>query len=252
MVYHESVIGSTYDDLMPLNFGYEDCAGGHSFGPAVRSFWLLHYVCSGFGTFVREGVSYSVGPGQMFVIPPDEVTVYTADGEKPWSYHWIGFSCGELLLPLGAVHTCPEAGEVFERLRACRTFEGGRSAYVRGVLWQVFALLLEQNKQEKDYIHAAKSYMSAEYVNGINIGDVAKELGLDRSYFSSYFKERVGISPREYLLNLRMEKAAALMLAAEKPSVAAASVGYTDIFVFSKAFKRHYGVSPREYVKNNK
>lgn len=253
MEFNEAVITKSYSDLVPVNFGYENCAPGHSFGPAVRSFWLIHYVASGFGTFSREGTTYRIGPGQMFVIPPSEVTIYTADTKKPWTYHWVAFTCeGDLPLPLEAVITCPKAGEIFERMKNSRGFENGRSAQIRGLVWQLFGVLLEQNKQDTDYIGDAVSYMNTEYVNGITVGNVAQQLGLNRSYFSDYFKKRMGISPSRFLTNLRMEKAADLILSGKKPSVAAASVGYEDIFAFSKAFKRHFGVCPREYASKNK
>ena len=59
----------------------------------------------------------------------------------------------------------------------------------------------------------------------------------------------MGTSPREYLMRLRLEKAAELMVIhGEKPSTAGASVGYVDLYHFSKVFKQHFGMSPRAYV----
>lgn len=245
----EIIVHESYSDLMPVEYGREECCPSHHFGPAMRGYWLLHFVVSGFGTFVREGVTHKIGPGQMFVIPPDIVTYYEADNVRPWSYIWLGFTCdGDLPVKLQPVVICPEAGDIFNEMNNCTKFESGRSAYLRSILWKLFSLLLEQSKHSPDYIDMALSYMNTEYINSITVSDVADKLGLDRCYFSGYFKKRVGVSPQKYLLNLRMEKAAALMInSREKPSIAAASVGYNDIFVFSKAFKRHFGVSPREY-----
>ena len=48
------VIDSHFPGLNPVQFGSEECAPGHFFGPAVRTYWLLHYVVSGKGTFVAE------------------------------------------------------------------------------------------------------------------------------------------------------------------------------------------------------
>jgi len=49
----------------------------------------------------------------------------------------------------------------------------------------------------------------------------------------------------------RLQTAADLMIKPGKtPSVAASSVGYTDIYNFSKAFKKKYGLSPRKYIEN--
>ena len=55
--------------LAPLTFGWEACAPGHQFGPAVRHYHLLHYVLEGEGTFLKGGATYRVDAGDLFVIP---------------------------------------------------------------------------------------------------------------------------------------------------------------------------------------
>ena len=80
-----------WKEVNPIQFGWEHCAPGHSFGPASRSYLLLHYVVSGKGVFTVGGRSYDLGPGQIFVIHPYDMTYYEADREAPWHYLWIGF-----------------------------------------------------------------------------------------------------------------------------------------------------------------
>ena len=151
------------------------------------------------------------------------------------------------------VITAPELGTLFESMKLCSKMSNGKEAYLSAKIWEMFSILLEQTKQSNDWTDAAISFMNNNYHNPINITEIAKRIGFDRSYFSSAFKKKIGISPQQYLLNLRMEKAAELMLkSGVKPSVAAASVGYDDLFVFSKAFKKHFGVSPRGYTEEFK
>ena len=90
------VIDQHLHGLNPMQFGHENCTPLHDFGPAVRTHWLLHYVVSGFGKFTREGVTYAVGPGEIFVIPPYIETYYQADEKQPWKYIWIGFTTEEI------------------------------------------------------------------------------------------------------------------------------------------------------------
>ena len=250
MVNSEVVIDCKYSGLNPVSFGWQNCKSGHSYGPKVRTYWILHYVVRGTGIFVKDNVSHQVNPGDIFVIPPYEETYYEADKDHPWRYIWCGFTT-EDELPSALyqpVIRYSGAGAVFEDMMRCAKMENGRSAFLSSKLWELMSMLLEKGPPKADYITKALSFMHAEYAGGISVKDVSERLSLDRSYFSTIFSERMGMSPQKYLMNLRMEKAAELMTVyGEKPSTAGASVGYPDIYHFSKMFKKHFGVSPREY-----
>ena len=244
------IINEHYEGLNPVSFGQEHCAPGHNYGPAVRTHWLLHYVISGYGTFVEKGTYHDVGPGDTFVIAPYEETYYEADKCAPWHYIWIGFT-GSLPKPLDVpVLHIPALGEIFMEARKCRDMSSGRSAYLSGKLWELFSCLLDSEQTEYDYVSQAVHCMKLEYANGIGIAEIAQRLNLNRSYLSSLFKERMGVSPQTYLTNLRTEKAIELMVKYKKsPSVAAISTGYSDVYQFSRMFKRHTGYAPREYIR---
>lgn len=255
MTYSEIIIDHHYSGLNPVQFGYEACTPSHSFGPAVRTHWLLHYVVSGFGTFEYEGQTYSIGPGEIFVIPPYAETYYEADAKKPWNYIWIGFTTEDELPELFSkpVINCPGAAELFEEMKNCKSMENGRSAFLSGCLWKLMGILLDQGKPAYDYIDKALHFMHAEYANRITIQEIAEHLNLDRCYFSTAFTKRMGTSPQQYLVHLRLSKAAELMITyGETPSTAAISVGYTDLYQFSKIFKQHFGMSPRAYIKEHR
>lgn len=250
----EIIIDEKYTGLNPVQLGQEHCASKHSYGPAIRTHWLLHYVVSGCGIFEKEGKKYSINAGDMFIIAPFEETYYEADEENPWHYIWIGFTAKELPLPLDtAVMHTPFLEKVFYDALSCRGMNRGKSAFLSAKLWEIFAFLLEQENMQADYIDRAISCMRLEYANGITVTDIANRLNLNRSYFYTLFKERTGTSPQDYLMTLRIEKAIELMLNHGKsPSIAAASTGYSDLYNFSRMFKRHTGLSPREYIKQEK
>ena len=85
------ILDEKYTKLRPLNLGHEDCQSKHTFGPAVRTFWLLHYVVSGKGKYIVNDTEYAVYPGQAFLIRPGEITTYQADEKDPWHYVWSAF-----------------------------------------------------------------------------------------------------------------------------------------------------------------
>lgn len=247
---NEIIMNEQYAGFNPVQFGSETCSPGHCFGPSVRTHWLLHYVVQGFGKFVKDGVTWEIGPGEIFVIPPYEETYYEADQSKPWRYIWIGFTMDGAIPPIltAPVLRCARAGIIFEEMLRCNKWGNGRSAFLSSKIWELYAALLEEGEGGEDYINKALHYMNVEYVNEITIQQVAEKVNLDRSYFSTLFKAAMGISPQAYLINLRLEKAAELItIYGESPTTAGISVGYPDLYHFSKIFKQHFGCSPRAY-----
>ena len=201
---------------------------------------------------MRGNELYHLSAGEVFVIEPFCETFYQADENDPWHYIWIGFTTKENLPEVFNFPTIKIAGldRVFEDMRLCKNMENGRSAYLSAKIWELMAVILESSNVEPDHIEKAIHCMNSQYMNNINVSKIAKQLNLDRCYFSTLFSKKMGISPTNYLINLRLEKAAELMKTyGESPSVAAISVGYTDIYNFSKSFKQKYGVSPRNYMK---
>lgn len=251
MEHFEIITDQNYDGLNPIQFGYDDCQKGHFYGPAIRPYWLIHFVVSGFGYYRIGEREYNIGPGEMFVIPPFEETFYKADNNNPWTYIWVGFTAnGSLPVKLEHVIHCPNAIKVFNSMKNCNDYAMGKSAYLSSKLWELFALLLCNQKPKTDYVQYALDCIHSEYMNNITVEQISDRLNLDRCYFSTLFKKKTGVSPKQYLTNYRMDMAASLLTEKNTSiTVTACSVGYSDLFTFSKAFKRHYGFSPNEYIK---
>ena len=74
--------------------------------------------------------------------------------------------------------------------------------------------------------------------------------GISSKYFETLFKKSFGRSPKEYLIDLRIDYAKEL-LCNEKCSVGEAALGsgYADIYHFSKIFKSKTGLSPGKFRK---
>ena len=80
-----------FSDLYLCYCGYARCEPLHSFGPAVRSNYLIHYILDGKGSYRAGGRRYDLKAGQGFLIEPGTQIFYEADEKEPWTYLWIGF-----------------------------------------------------------------------------------------------------------------------------------------------------------------
>ena len=83
-----------------------------------------------------------------------------------------------------------------------------------------------------------------------------KKFPLNYDYLRRLFKKEVGVSPREFLLNGRMELARGIILGGLSNryseytvSQLAEACGFADPLYFSRVFKKYFGVSPSEYGK---
>lgn len=238
--------------LNPILYGQEACESGSTV-EGLRPYWLLHYVVSGKGTLKTSNAVHTVTPTQIFVVRPHEAHCYIADSTDPWHYIWIAFE-SDIPLPAilqGDVITAPAAGRLFTDFLSAAQMQDGAEEYVSGKLWELISLFLRmQNEygQCKPYVLRAKQYMEENFMHGIKVTDIARHVSLDRSYFSTVFKQETGLAPQEYLAKCRLERAAELLMQGDLAITAVAdTVGYNDIVNFSRMFKKHFGVPPSKY-----
>lgn len=249
ITYNEAIINKGYKDINPMQFGSEICSPSHSFGPALRTYWLLHYVVRGKGIFKIEEREYTVKAGNIFVIPPFIETYYEADKDEPWEYIWVGFTTsGEFDFGFSDVMYMPHAHHIFESMKKCSNMSKGKTEFLCSKVWQLLSLIFDAQSEKIDYIEQAVNIINAEYMNDISVQNIADKVGLERTYFSNFFKKQIGLSPKQYLLKTRMEQAAVFLRDyGYSVSVTAFSVGYSDVYTFSKMFKQYFGISPSKF-----
>lgn len=254
------------EDLHVNNFGYSITKSCHKYGPAVRSFYLIHYVLDGKGEFFCNNKSYQLKKGQGFLIEPDYQTVYMSDAADPWTYVWVGFSgkkAKEILNTIGIcqdfpIFSCEEEQHpekyVMDMLQ--HNNAGSVDQYRQmAMLYLFFSCLAKSNKENahfysKDniYVMHAIRYIQNHYSEPLHIEEIARYVGLNRSYLSTLFKKHTGLSPLKYLQNFRLTKAAYL-LSMTQLSIAsiAFSCGYQEPESFHKIFRKTTGLSPGKY-----
>lgn len=279
---HEMVFSvfpsENFVDLGLYQFGWERCEPSHSFGPADRNHYLFHYILSGTGTLMAqdskgETKTYRIKTNQGFMIFPGQINTYIADDELPWEYTWIefdGLRVKELIETVGLTkdrpvyraHSKDLREEMAREMLYIKDHKDASTFHLIGHLYLFLDYLsrsaadlsVPKGSRLRDfYVHEAITYIENNFQNDISVEGIASVCGLNRSYFGKIFKEAMGKSPQEFLLNYRMIKAAEL-LKLTKLSIADVgnAVGYENQLHFSRAFKNIYGISPREWRNKNR
>ena len=91
------------------------------------------------------------------------------------------------------------------------------------------------------------------YRDRISTRDLAAAAYMTESHFCRFFKSMTGVSAVRYINDLRIERAALLLIETQDPvSQIAAEVGFEDVNYFSRIFRSLRGMSPTEYRKKVK
>jgi len=97
-------------------------------------------------------------------------------------------------------------------------------------------------------IYHILDYINTNYLRKLKISDIAKEFSMKEYEFTKYFKKFTGKSPKEYIKDLKLNKAKEL-LKFENVTNVCYDIGYENISYFIKEFKNKFGVTPNLYKK---
>ena len=100
------------------------------------------------------------------------------------------------------------------------------------------------------YIDRIKRFLEERYAERIDLERLSRTFFLSKSYIQKQFKHYVGLSPAEFLAQLRISQAKLLLRTTDSPvSVIGSEVGLEDPSYFVYAFRRAEGITPLEYRK---
>lgn len=211
--------------------GTERCTPDKFYGPIVRRDYHVHFILSGGGTLEMDGKVYRPHRGQIFVTVPGVNLFYYSDPEDPWHYAWISFNGSKAALYL------EKAGLTAEHpVRDC---------YLDPE--EFLGIIEEILNHHEITVDNALAYIHNHYTDA-KVSDIASYIGITRSYLTHIFKQRMEISPQEYLLSYCLEQGSRLLRTTGMSiQEIAEAIGYENPLTFSKMFKNVYGMSLKYY-----
>lgn len=247
--------------------GYEKCEATHSFGPIIRDFYVLHFLIDGEGYIERGDEVIPLKKGDLFLVPTNDMVRYYANPENPYEYYWVGFygvSAADLLKEAGFLtnrvivrHSGERYDELLELFQKMASFSDERSLQenlkMLGLFYQIIGTLVpkqiefEWDTEKSSVLNLITSYIEFNYSVNITMETLENVCHMHRSNLYRLFKKHYGISPTEYLTDVRMDRALHLLKNSDYSiKKIAGMIGYSNTSVFGKNFKRKYHKTPGE------
>ena len=102
---------------------------------------------------------------------------------------------------------------------------------------------------EQDCIKRLLTYCIEHYTEPLSLELLSKDLHLNKYYISHIFRERMNISYKDFINQLRVEHACELLRKDIQITEVAYASGFSTIRTFNRAFLKHMGITPREYTR---
>lgn len=251
--------------LAVYNTGYQKCYSRHTWGPATRDHYLIHYISAGKGIYTYNGKSHPLGQGDMFLIFPSQIAYYVADNEDPWEYYWVGFNGTEAKRminlsgfsresPVLRLPEIVQAKTLLLNIYNSRGNSPAADANMIGYLFLFFSRLIQERDNTRssygtrDYLAQALRFIQYNYAGEIGVTEIAAYAGISRSQLYRAFLAYFNISPNEFLQKYRINEACSLLHGRDfTVAEVANSVGFADPLYFSRVFKKIKGITPTEY-----
>lgn len=256
--------------------GQEYCSPKKRTENRVRDYYSLHFVMYGSGTLKigDDPKENFLSEGTVFLCYAGDKYEYSPDRRNPWSYIWIdlyGENLDKFFEQAGFSHEKPfvklksikDLIPVLKNLHEIYYKEALSEMTVCGYFMMVLDQLLKNNRDyaSKDINEILRSQQVKEMLTYIN-NNYSLDLtvtSLSEVFYVSYrtlmrlFKEEIGMSPMEYLINFRISTACEMFARNDSYSIAevASACGFTDTKHFLHTFKNKKGMTPSQYIKNH-
>ena len=218
----------------------------------------FYYKVNGESIYYFYDGKIRISAGNILYIPQNETYNFEKISDGDSRYILINFYAD---IPLG---TRPKlfsfsGGDsfysIFKQMETSAISDGGIAGKfeLMSLFFHLLALISQKEKiayttfEQKGKIETAVEYMKTHIFDPeLKISSLNNMCGVSAPTFRHIFMSQFGVSPRNYVIGIRMSKAKAILESEKCDSISelARAVGYSDPLYFSKEFKKHFGIAP--------
>jgi AraC-like DNA-binding protein len=223
-------------------------------------------VCTGGAGWCRTGdARFAVARGGAMLLPADRPHAYGASQADPWTLWWFHFTGADAADLVRTAHEAvggpvthlrdpaPVASLISQVIDALDSgLTASASLRATGAAWHALTQVIATGRREAGSgpspLERAAEHLRATSPQRTSVTALASMVGLSPSQLNALFRERLGVTPLRFQVQLRMARARELLDGTDLPVAAVArETGYDDPMYFSRQFSRVHGMTPTAY-----
>lgn len=236
----------------------------------VLNEYQLIYITRGSGYFESASCSKTkIEAGMMFMLFPGEWHTFAPDPSTGWDDHWVGFNGSFIddkikhgfltfkncIFKVGVderiINTYHEIFDIIYNEK--KGFQQMVASLTISLIGRIYYVELNHSFGDSymsRIINQAKIIMKEDTTSSKSLEDIASSLNISYSLFRREFKNKCGISPGQYRLEIKLAKAKELLYSTNL-SIAEIStkLNFECLGQFSTFFKKKAGIPPLEFRK---
>ena len=249
-------------------YNHRICTANWEIEEVVMDFVDISYIISGQAEYIINGTKYIVSSGDLLCIPQGSTRSATCNSDSLMECYSINgkirnINGKDITLPLPLIRNIglhKDIMDLYSNLNTVWTLKDpGYILRARGlylmILQRYFQIIIFQKDTSlvDTRIKKVLHYMSVHYNEPLTVQGMAELVNLSDMYFGNLFKKETGMSFRNFLTVIRMNRAEDMLYSGEyKIHEIADACGFSDVFYFSRVFKKYRGVAPSEAIRQRK
>lgn len=200
-------------------------------------------------TYIMNGKNYVSDKNTAIILPMG--ASYSLRGDKAGNFPLINFFADGLEINEHKIIKLRNSDNYvadFERLYSVWK-RGGSKAELFSVFYGIIAWLEREESPYNRTLKKSMEYLSKNiYSQALTVEELARQGNVSQVYFRKIFKDAYGVSPKQYIIDLRIRQAKQLL---EENSITVTAIseqcGFSSVYHFCRLFKVETGLTPMEY-----
>lgn len=219
-----------------------------------RPCYGLSFCIEGQITYIHNGKKFVSDPDHAIILPKGQS--YTIHGDKKGIFPVINFDCLHfphdtfIVLPIRNLDSYIRD---YEQIKNLILFERNRAKII-SIFYDMMHRLYSFNRWEADVLFPAMMYLEKHYSSPELTNTVlAGQCNISEVYFRKLFAKMYGITPKQYIIDTRINKAKHLLTdGILRVNAVSEECGFSNPYHFCRVFKQKTGLTPTEFMKQNR